>query len=91
VSQVARVLFAASMGGIGIGMMPAVGGGAAYLATSLAGPTAAVGAAIGGGAAFLGATYLFARTVFSRIVSGRGETLQDLMSRLAERVADTAK
>jgi hypothetical protein len=36
VNQVARILFAASMGGVGIGMMPAVSAGAAYLATRLA-------------------------------------------------------
>ncbi|MEO8334954.1 MAG: hypothetical protein ABI664_08280 [bacterium] len=90
VSQVARAIFAASMGGIGMGMMPLVSVGAGYVGTTIAGPAGAVGAAIAGGAAFLGATYLFARTVFNRIVSSRGETLQTLMSRLAEHVATNA-
>jgi hypothetical protein len=90
VGQVARALFAVSMGAIGMGMMPLVSVGGGYLGTSLAGPTAAVGAAIATGAAFLGGTYLFARTVFNRIVSSRGETLQTLMSRLAEHVSATA-
>jgi len=90
VSQVARALFAASMGGIGMGMMPLVSVGGGYLGTAMAGPGAAAAAAVATGAAFLGATYLFARTVFNKIVSSRGETLQTLMSRLAEHVAATA-
>lgn len=90
VSQVARALFAVSMGAIGMGMMPLVSVGGGYLGTALAGPTAAVGAAVATGAAFLGTTYLFARTVFNKIVSSRGDTLQTLMSRLAEHVAATA-
>ncbi|MEO5814406.1 MAG: hypothetical protein ABIT20_03895 [Gemmatimonadaceae bacterium] len=88
--QVARALFAASMGGIGMGMMPLVSVGGGYLGTTLAGPGGAAAAAIAVGAGFLGATYLFARTVFNRIVSSRGETLQTLMSRLAEHVSATA-
>src|SRR6478735_1285284 len=91
VSQVARALFAVSMGGIGMGLMPLVGVGGGVIGTNLVGPAAAGAAAIGAGAAFLGGTYLFARTMFARIVSSRGETLQDLMSRLAEQVANTAK
>lgn len=90
VSQVARALFAASMGGIGVGLMPLVGVGGGALGANLVGPAAAGAAAIGVGAAFLGVTYMFARTVFTRIVSRRGETLQTLMSRLAEHVAATA-
>ncbi len=90
VSQVARALFAASMGGFGMGLMPLVAVGAGTLGTSVAGPAAAASAAVAGGAAFLGATYMFARTIFRRVVSSRGETLQTLMSRLAEHVAATA-
>ena len=38
----------------------------------------------------VGASYLLARTIFGRMVRGRGERLQRLMSRLAERVAATS-
>ena len=38
----------------------------------------------------VGASYLVARTIFGRMVRGRGERLQVLMSRLAERVATTS-
>ena len=39
---------------------------------------------------FVGASYLLARTIFGRMVRGRGERLQRLMSRLAEHVAATS-
>jgi hypothetical protein len=90
IRQVATGLFLGSMGGIGMGLMPLVSVGGGAVGASIGGPPAAIAAAIATGAAFLGATYLFARTIFNRIVSRRGETLQTLMSRLAEHVAATA-
>ncbi|MDB4891484.1 MAG: hypothetical protein JWL61_3339 [Gemmatimonadetes bacterium] len=90
VSQVATGLFLGSMGGIGMGMMPLVSVAGGAVGASVAGQPAAIAAAIATGAAFLGATYLAARTLFGRIVARRGETLQTLMSRLAEHVSATA-
>jgi hypothetical protein len=90
VNHVARALFAVSMGGIGMGMMPLVGAAGGAIGASIGGPPVAIATAIGTGVAFLGAAYTFARTMFKAIVSRRGETLQALMSRLAEHVAVTA-
>ena len=86
VGQLAGGLFLSFMGGIGMGLMPLVGGGGGYLGMSVAGPGFAITVAIAACGAFLGGTYLLARTIFNRIVSRRGETLQALMSRLVEHV-----
>jgi len=50
--------------------------------------SAPVAAGLIGG--MIGASYLLARTIFGRMVHGRGERLQRLMSRLAEHVATTS-
>lgn len=86
VGQLAGGLFLGLMGGIGMGLMPLAGVGGGYLGMSVAGPGFAIAVAIAACGAFLGGTYLLARTIFNRIVSRRGETLQALMSRLVEHV-----
>lgn len=86
VGQLAGGLFLGLMGGIGMGLMPLVGVGGGYLGMSVAGPGFAIAVAIAACGAFVGGTYLLARTIFNRIVSRRGETLQALMSRLVEHV-----
>ena len=71
------------MGGMGGGLTgPAIGVGVgAFHSASLA--FGLVGAAISG-------SYLLARTIYGRIVRGRGERLHELMSRLVEHASATA-
>ena len=81
--QFAGGLFATLIGGLGGGVGSiAMGIG---MGTFESAPVAAglVGAVLGG-------SYLLARTIFGRTVRSRGERLQRLMSRLAERVAATS-
>jgi hypothetical protein len=88
--QVAVALFAGSMGGIGMGVMPLVGvgaGTAASMAIGTAGAIAIAGAACVG---FLGGIYGIARYAYGRIVHNRSEKLQQLMSRLVDHVSATA-
>ena len=81
--QFAGGLFGTLMGGLGGGVGSiAMGIG---MGTFESAPVAAglIGAVIGG-------SYLLARTIFGRTVRSRGDRLQRLMSRLAERVASTS-
>lgn len=78
-------------GGLFGGLMGGLGGGTSGIAMGIGmgvfhSPSIAVGL-IGG---FVASSYVLARTIFGRMVRGRGERMQRLMSRLAEHVAATA-
>ena len=76
-------LFGGLMGGLGGGLTgPAVGIGIGALHSGLA-TVGLIGGAVGG-------AYLLARTIYGRVVHGRGERLQELMSRLVEHASATA-
>jgi hypothetical protein len=76
-------LFGGLMGGLGGGLTgPAIGFGIGTLHSGVA-TIGLVGGVVSG-------AYLLARTIFVRVARGRGERLQELMSRLAEHVASTA-
>src|SRR3982751_5285903 len=78
-------------GGLFGGLMGGLGGGTGGFAAGIglgvlhSGPAFAAiwGSVICG-------SYLLARTIYGRVVRGRGDALQSLMSRLAEHVSDTA-
>jgi hypothetical protein len=76
-------LFGGLMGGLGGGLSgPAVGIGiGAFHSGSIT--VALIAGALSG-------SYLLARTIYGRIAHGRGEALQELMSRLVEHVSATA-
>jgi hypothetical protein len=81
--QLAGGLFGGVMGGVGGGLTgPAIGFGVGALHSASA-TIGLVGAAISG-------SYLLARTIYGRIVRGRGERLHELMSRLVEHASATA-
>jgi predicted lipid-binding transport protein (Tim44 family) len=82
-SALAGGLFGGLMGGLGGGLSgPALGiGMGAFHSGSIS--LALIATAVSG-------SYLLARTIFGRIAHGRGERLQELMSRLAEHVSATA-
>jgi hypothetical protein len=76
-------LFGGVMGGMGGGLMgPAIAVGAAAFHSAIM-ATGLAGAAIGG-------SYLLARTIYGKVVRGRGEKLHELMSRLVEHASATA-
>ena len=82
-SGLAGGLFGGLMGGLGGGLIaPAIGVGIGALHS---GPIALalVGSAVSG-------SYLLARTIFGRMSHGRGQELQELMSRLVEHASMTA-
>lgn len=81
--QLAGGLFAGLMAGLGGGLSgPAMGIGlGAFHSGSMA--VALIASAVSG-------SYLLARTIYGHIVKGRGEALQELMSRLVEHVSATA-
>ena len=71
------------MGGMGGGLMGpgiAIGAAAFHSAIMAAG---LAGVAIGG-------SYLLARTIYGKVVRGRGEKLHEVMSRLVEHASTTA-
>ncbi len=76
-------LFGGVMGGMGGGLMGpgiAIGAAAFHSAIMAAG---LAGVAIGG-------SYLLARTIYGKVVRGRGEKLHEVMSRLVEHASTTA-
>jgi len=78
-------------GGVFGGLMGGLGGGTSGISFGIGMAvfdSAPVAAGLIGG--MIGASYLLARTIFGRMVRGRGERLQRLMSRLAEHVATTS-
>ena len=80
---IAGGVFGGVMGGMGGGLMGpgiAIGAAAFHSAIMAAG---LAGVAIGG-------SYLLARTIYGRVVRGRGEKLHELMSRLVEHASTTA-
>jgi hypothetical protein len=81
--QLAGGLFGGLMGGLGAGTSGIWFGIAMTVFHSAAAAVPLIGGTIG-------ASYLLARTIFGRMVRGRGERLQRLMSRLAEHVAATS-
>ena len=81
--QLAGGLFGGLMGGLGGGtggIMMGIGMGVFHSAPITVG-------LIGG---MISGSYVLARTIFGRMVRGRGDRLQHLMSRLAEHIAATA-
>ena len=81
--QLAGGLFGGLMGGLGAGTSGfAMGIGMGVF------DSASITVAIIAG--MVSGSYVLARTIFGRVVTGRGERLQRLMSRLAEHVAATA-
>jgi hypothetical protein len=78
-------------GGLFGGLMGGLGGGSGGISAGIglgALHSAVAFASIWGGV--LAGSYLLARTIFGRVVRGRGDALQNLMSRLAEHVSATA-
>jgi hypothetical protein len=78
-------------GGLFGGLMGGLGGGGSGIAMGIGmGVFHSAPVAVGLIGTLLGGSYLLARTIFGRMVRGRGERLQRLMSRLAEHVAATS-
>jgi hypothetical protein len=78
-------------GGLFGGLMGGLGGGTSGIAFGIGmGVFNSAPVAVGIIGAMISGSYLLARTVFGRMVRGRGEGLQRLMSRLADHVAATA-
>jgi hypothetical protein len=78
-------------GGLFGGLMGGLGGGSGGISAGIglgALHSAAAFAGIWGGV--IAGSYLLARTIFGRVVRGRGDALQNLMTRLAEHVSATA-
>jgi hypothetical protein len=80
--QLAGGLFGGVTAGLG-GMLSSVAYGVGMTADSASLAVALIASALGG-------TFLLARTIFGRMVRGRGEELQTLMSRLVEHASATA-
>ena len=73
------------------GLMGGLGGGTSGIAMGIGmGVFNSAPIAVGLIGGFVTGSYLLARTIFGRMVRGRGERMQRLMSRLAEHVATTA-
>ncbi|HEU4719757.1 MAG TPA: hypothetical protein VFS59_00225 [Gemmatimonadaceae bacterium] len=81
--QLAGGLFGGLMGGLGAGTSGIAMGIGMGVFDSAAITVAIIAGMVSG-------SYMLARTIFGRVVTGRGERLQHLMSRLAEHVSATA-
>ena len=78
-------------GGLFGGLMGGLGGGTSGIAMGIGmGVFHSASVAVGLIGGFVATSYVLARTIFGRMVRGRGERMQRLMSRLAEHVAATA-
>lgn len=78
-------------GGLFGGLMGGLGGGTSGIAFGIGmGVFHSAPIAVGIIGGMISSSYLLARTIFGRMVRGRGDQLQRLMSRLAEQVAATA-
>ena len=82
-SHLAGGLFGGLMGGMGGGLSGAAMGVGMGVFHSGFAALGLVGGVVGG-------AYLLARTIYGRMVQGRGDRLQELMSRLSEHVSQTA-
>jgi hypothetical protein len=81
-TQLVGGLFGGVMGGLG-GFLSSAAYGVAMTADSAAMAVPLIASALGG-------TYLLARTIFGRMAHGRGQELQELMSRLVDHASATA-
>jgi len=78
-------------GGLFGGLMGGLGGGMSGVAAGIGFGALHSGAAfVGIWGSVIGASYLLARTIYGRVVRGRGDELQSLMSRIADHVSHTA-
>jgi hypothetical protein len=78
-------------GGLFGGLMGGLGGGTSGIAMGIGmGVFHSAPVAVGLIGGMIASSYVLARTVFGRMVRGRGERLQLLMARLAEHIAATA-
>jgi hypothetical protein len=78
-------------GGLFGGLMGGLGGGTSGIAMGIGmGVFHSVPIAVGLIGGFVASSYVLARMIFGRVVRGRGERMQRLMSRLAEHVSATA-
>ena len=78
-------------GGLFGGLMGGLGGGSAGIAAGIGfGALHSVAAFAGIWGGVIAGSYLLARTIFGRVVRGRGDALQHLMARLVERASATA-
>jgi predicted lipid-binding transport protein (Tim44 family) len=81
-TQLAGGLFGGLMGGMGGGLSGVAFGVGMTVFDSAAAAVALIASLVSG-------SYLLARTVFGRMAHGRGEELQELMSRLVELASAT--
>ncbi len=78
-------------GGLFGGLMGGLGGGMAGIAAGIGIGVLHSGPAFAGiWVSIIGSSYVLARTIYGRVVRGRGDALQNLMSRLSEHVSATA-